>query len=110
MLISIVAQCVPWRRNIKGSQEGYRTVVRVEGTRQCLGHIIYPQQPIGFWKVLLSERKPSSEERRPAETELLAGTEALPLKGGLCSEKGDGGVLCSSLQWVYLMAGASAHR
>lgn len=109
MLFSIVAQCVAWRRNKKGIQKRYRAVLRVEGTKQCLGHRTYPQHPIGFWEVFLSERKLNSEERSTSETELLAGTEALLLKGGLCSEKGDGGVLCS-LQWVYLMAGASAHR
>ena len=80
----------------------------MEGLEQCLRLKPHHSQPIGFWEVLLSEKNLSPEERT-AESEFCVGAEALLLRRKTAREKIDE-VLCASLQGVYLMAGASAHR
>ena len=81
----------------------------MEGLEQCLGLKPYHSQPIGFWEVLLSEKNLSPEGGRTAEPEFCVGAEALLLRRKTAREKIDE-VLCASLQGVYPLAEASAHR
>ena len=83
--------------------------MRVEGFEQCLGLKPHHLQPIRFCEVLLSEKNLSPEGGRTAEPEFCVGAEVLLLRRRTASEKIDG-VLCASLQGVYPLAEASAHR
>ena len=60
-------------------------------------------------RVLLSEKNLRAEGGRTAQPDFRVGAEILLLRGRTTSEKIDG-VLCASLQEVYPLGGASAHR